>query len=256
MWILILIVLAVVVYFVLSQSSSNNQASKSSSRTQASKASSQNYTNQVDYSNLEIISLDSSVSIHYNYSHLRDLLAEGKWKEADKETGRLMLAVGNLTVEKKIEDGEWTHADPDSNRLGMLHFFYFPCPDLCTIDRLWLKYSNGRFGFSVQKRIMSEIGEDSLSILLSALLERSGHTFEKRMEIRDTFEKRIGWYSPSSSKIYNDLTFSISAPYGHLPTTNYCREGSSYGPFETKPILGCHNLVYLLNRLSICGIAL
>ncbi len=32
------------------------------------------------------------------------------------------------------------------------------CEDLRTIDQLWVKYSNGRFGFSVQKRIWHSIG--------------------------------------------------------------------------------------------------
>jgi HTH-type transcriptional regulator/antitoxin HigA len=34
----------------------------------------------------------------------------------------------------------------------------FPCDDLRTIDQLWVKYSQGRFGFSVQKKIWLEVG--------------------------------------------------------------------------------------------------
>ena len=34
----------------------------------------------------------------------------------------------------------------------------FPCEDLRTIDQLWVKYSDGRFGFSVQKRIYQNLG--------------------------------------------------------------------------------------------------
>ncbi|NJO66941.1 MAG: transcriptional regulator, partial [Leptolyngbyaceae cyanobacterium RM1_405_57] len=29
----------------------------------------------------------------------------------------------------------------------------FPCEELLAIDRLWVNYSNGKFGFSVQKKI-------------------------------------------------------------------------------------------------------
>lgn len=266
MWILILIVLAVVVYFVVSQESSSNQASRGSRRTQASKASSLDYINQVDYSNLEV-SLVSSVSCHYNYTHLRDLLAEGKWKEADKETGRLMLAVGNITVDKKVRAGEWTHCDPRLDCLHFLHFMYFPCADLCTIDRLWLKYSNGRFGFSVQKRIMSELGEDTISLLCK--FNKSYEEFHKKMELENSFERRIGWRKNDSAgrstanlKTYNDLTFSMQAPHGHLPTANYWNDSiwidlPDVMPFETKPLKGgCGELVYILNRLSSCGIAL
>ena len=37
--------------------------------------------------------------------------------------------------------------------------YNFPCDDLRTIDQLWVHYSNGKFGFSVQKKIyMDELG--------------------------------------------------------------------------------------------------
>jgi len=62
------------------------------------------------------------------YQKLRDFLKAGEWENADLETLRVMLQV----------------ADRSPN---------FPCFDLRTIDQLWVKYSNGRFGFSVQKRI-------------------------------------------------------------------------------------------------------
>ena len=37
----------------------------------------------------------------------------------------------------------------------------FPIHVLVTIDKLWLHYSQGKFGFSVQKSILSEMGFDS-----------------------------------------------------------------------------------------------
>ena len=35
-----------------------------------------------------------------------------------------------------------------------------PCEDLLTIDRLWVKYSGGKFGFRVQKQIYESVNED------------------------------------------------------------------------------------------------
>jgi hypothetical protein len=81
-----------------------------------------------------------------NYRKLRYLLVKGKWKEADQETARLMLAVA-----KREKEG-WL--DPES-------IDNFPCADLLTIDQLWVKYSNGRFGFSVQKQIYQSLGGTS-----------------------------------------------------------------------------------------------
>ncbi|MEG4625705.1 GUN4 domain-containing protein [Microcoleus sp. w1-18aA5] len=261
MWILILIVLAVVVYFVVSQASSSNQASKASSRTQASKASSQNYTNQVDYSNLEVISLDSSVSIHYNYTHLRDLLAEGKWKEADEETGKMMIRVSAVTAHKKLASEEYDLVISES-RFNPAAAEHVPCEDLCTIDRLWLKYSNGRFGFSVQRRIISELGEDELSILSDKTSGSRNYSSrfvqQPSCTLSHNFLKRIGWHtkfsdgSDGNTIDYNDLTFAIEAPYGHLPTANY-GEGGLYNPSKS---LNQAVSLYVLNRFSICGIAL
>ena len=256
MWILILIVLAVVVYFVMSQASSTNQSSKASSTNQSSKASSQNYTNQVDYSNLEV-SLESDVP-GQDYTHLCDLLAEGQWKEADKETGRMMLLAGIMAIDRKNRHGEYDIGYRE-DRLGVIHIQFLPCKDLCTIDRLWLKYSKGRFGFSVQKRIVSEIGDDALSIVLS-ILEICNN---KTSEMCSTFERRIGWTTPNNNlKIYKALTFSIEAPYGHLPTATYYRKGTIHSQkdvsFETEEVGDgiCTNLVVTLNRLLSCGIAL
>ena len=259
MWILILIVFAVVIYFVMSQASSRNQASKTSSRTKANQV---DYSSlQVDYSNLEV-SLESSISTSYSYTRLRDLLAEGKWREADEETGKVMLSVGSLAVERTIQAGEWgCRLVPDYSRLvgGMAD--YFPCADLYIIDRLWLKYSNGRFGFSVQKRIVSEQGEDVLSMISGKKRGRKRYFLDEikeEIELSKVFYSRIGWYDPDNvgqdTKKYNDLTFAIQAPYGHLPTGDYWREGRG-GSWKNKPV-NSSPLLDILNRLSSCGISL
>ncbi len=78
-----------------------------------------------------------------DYTKLRDLLATGKWQEADEETEQKMLEAAGRT-----EDG-WLRVEDIAR---------FPCEDLRTIDQLWVKYSNGRFGFSVQKRIYESLG--------------------------------------------------------------------------------------------------
>ena len=78
-----------------------------------------------------------------DYTRLRDLLAAHNWKEADQETYKVMIK----SVGKK--SGEWFTSDELLN---------FPCQDLRTIDQLWVKYSEGRFGFSVQKEIYLSVG--------------------------------------------------------------------------------------------------
>jgi hypothetical protein len=79
-----------------------------------------------------------------DYRKLRDLLKAKKWKEANRETNRVMLKVASRESEGslRLEDVE-----------------NFSCTDLGTIDKLWVKYSNGKYGISVQKQIyQSKIG--------------------------------------------------------------------------------------------------
>ena len=78
-----------------------------------------------------------------DYTCLRDLLAARKWKEADEETLKVMLKAARQEKERYFTTESIEN---------------FPCDDLRTIDQLWVKYSQGHFGFSVQKKIWLEVG--------------------------------------------------------------------------------------------------
>jgi len=77
------------------------------------------------------------------YIKLQDLLKAGKWKEADRETVDRMCEVMDR------QEDRW---------LSREDIQFFPTRDLNNIDQLWFKYSNGKFGFSVQKKIYLECG--------------------------------------------------------------------------------------------------
>ncbi len=124
-------------------------------------------------------------AVGMDYRNLRDLLAAGKWKEADEETLRVMLAVA-----KREKEG-WLDINSIDN---------FPCEDLRTIDKLWVKYSNGRFGFSVQKRIYQSLGG----------------TREYNPEIWQAFGDKVGWRKGGKWLYYKDI-YDIKAPEAHLP---------------------------------------
>ncbi|MBD2520436.1 SUMF1/EgtB/PvdO family nonheme iron enzyme [Nostoc sp. FACHB-973] len=130
---------------------------------------------------------DLSSEIDVDYTKLRDLLKAGKWREADSETNLVMLqAVGK--DEHDLLDSE--------------DLFNFPCTDLRTIDRLWVKYSNGRFGFSVQKNIYLEV---------------TGKLDSYDPVAWDSFCVRIGWRVNRNWIMSSNITFDTSAPKGHLP---------------------------------------
>ncbi|MGF1518512.1 MAG: GUN4 domain-containing protein [Nodosilinea sp.] len=75
------------------------------------------------------------------YFKLAYYLQKGEWREADLETYEVMVAV----------------SDRDQERiLNVTDIQQFPCEDLRIIDQLWVKHSQGKFGFSVQKQIYVE----------------------------------------------------------------------------------------------------
>ncbi len=126
-----------------------------------------------------------------DYTKLRDFLTAGKWKEADEETADVMLQVMG-------QDSWWLVTTSDIDN--------FPCDDLLTIDKLWVHYSKGKFGFSVQKKIY---------------VDELGGTRDYNEKTWYEFCDRIGWREGRSYVSYEDLTFELldTTPIGHLPGT-------------------------------------
>jgi len=140
-------------------------------------------------------------AVGLDYTKLRDLLATGKWLEADWETAVLMLRVCSREKEG------WLRPTKDIDN--------FPCQDLRTIDQLWVKYSYGRFGFSVQKHIWQSIGGTKFSKEAYRSGDDSG--FEKTQPIWCRFGEQVGWREKGIWKGKNHLTFALHAPEGNLP---------------------------------------
>ncbi|MEB3179478.1 MAG: serine/threonine-protein kinase [Nostocaceae cyanobacterium] len=128
---------------------------------------------------------DLSSSKGLDYTNLRDLLKAGKWREADRETIDVMLKVAGR------EEQRWLDVESIEN---------FPCTDLRTIDKLWVKYSNGRFGFSVQKRIWESVGG------------KPNADYETWCKFGD----RVGWRVNQQWLDYENLTFNTKAQEGQL----------------------------------------
>jgi len=138
------------------------------------------------------------------YAKLRDLLKTQDWKAADQETSRTMCEV------------------MDRQKQGWLdveHIQKFPCQDLRNIDRLWVKYSNGRFGFSVQKQIYVECG---------AKLDGK-YPGDK---IWEKFGDRVGWRRDGNWLDYSDLNPSLSSPQGIFPVVLACGGWGVWGFFS------------------------
>jgi uncharacterized caspase-like protein len=133
----------------------------------------------------ESVSDELISAVKADYTKLRDLLAAEKWKDADKETASIMCKVAGREQE---------------DRLYREHIKDFPCQDLNTIDKLWIKYSKGHFGFSVQRRIWEELGAKT--------------DYETECRLGD----RVGWRKNSEWLKYSCLKSTLNATAGHLPS--------------------------------------
>ena len=123
-----------------------------------------------------------------DYSHLQIKLAHQDFLEADKLTmQKLCELVGEAATQRK-----WLYfSEVDS----------IPIPDLKIINTMWLIYSEGKFGYSVQREIWLGVGQN----------------WEK-------FLPKIGWKNGNTWSRYPDqFTWNLSAPKGHLPLSNLLR---------------------------------
>jgi len=153
---------------------------------------------------------NSILTIEDKYQRLHDLLKNKQWKKADKETAKLIYRL-------MPEDYSYLRVDQ------------IPPKALKKINKLWVKFSNGRFGFSVQQKIWTKI----LKVY---------HSSENRYRIDDSvyeyFIDSVGWSRESNRIYHTDIEYSIKAPRGHLPAIlmfdddYYCFDTDNYCSFN------------------------
>ncbi|MCU0543340.1 MAG: serine/threonine-protein kinase [Oscillatoriaceae cyanobacterium Prado104] len=118
-----------------------------------------------------------------DYIRLRDFLLNKQWKKADRETWTVLCQCLGLSPETKLE---------------IYRIYQLPCADLQTVDRLWEYYSQGRFGFSVQKQIYASVGGDYIK-----------------------FCDRVKWQTYNSNTASGQFKFNYTSPAGHLPSRSW-----------------------------------
>ncbi|WP_019507825.1 GUN4 domain-containing protein [Pleurocapsa sp. PCC 7319] len=133
-----------------------------------------------------VVSLKSEHNV--DYRPLQELLAQQDFQRADIVTlQKLCELAGSAAIERK-----WIYFTEVES---------FPIEDLLTLDKLWLMHSEGKFGFSVQRRIWLSVGKD----------------FSKLWT-------KIGWKAGNSWTRYpKEFTWDLTAPKGHLPLSNQLR---------------------------------
>ncbi|MBD2167702.1 GUN4 domain-containing protein [Calothrix membranacea FACHB-236] len=143
---------------------------------------------------------DLSSALGIDYTYLRDLLKNKRWLEADQETTKLILKASGRKEESFLE---------------IKDVINFSCKDLYTIDNLWVNYSYGHFGFSVQQLIWQSIKDTSATDPLLALMIGSAKVAASETCI--DFANRVGWRLKDSWVDYENLVWQGDAPIGHLP---------------------------------------
>lgn len=177
-------------------------------------------------SKLEIsktLTQDFGLERRADYKRLQDFLAAGQWKEADRETVAIML---------KIRDRE------KQGWLNIESINKFPCHALYTIDQLWLKYSNGHFGYSVQKRIWENVGGKP----------------DADYETWCKFCESIGWRMNGNWLFYLDLNFTTNAPQGHFPASGVVNMLTAWQGWVVGSFCCSVGFSALVSKLENCGI--
>lgn len=160
-----------------------------------------------------------SIEKTVDYTRLRDFLAAGKLKEADRQTARILLELADR------EQEGWL-CSQDIEKL--------PCSVLSEIDRLWFQYSNHLFGFGVQRQIWVDIG---------GLPDR----FD--FKVYSKFSDRVGWRRNNDwLKKYDDFTFTLAAPKGHLPSLRFPGVEDGTNCWKTWK----ESFEYFLSRTETC----
>ena len=123
-----------------------------------------------------------------NYEELQLKLLEQEFEAADRLTSSYLRKLAGKLAEKR----GYVFYSEVNNMSGK---------DLQTIDRLWNIYSNGKFGFSIQAKILRSVG--------------------KKYEL---MWPKIGWKNNGNWTRYpNSFCWSLEAPEGHMPLINQLR---------------------------------
>mmetsp|Transcript_16092 Transcript_16092/g.32825 ORF Transcript_16092/g.32825 Transcript_16092/m.32825 type:complete len:222 (+) Transcript_16092:124-789(+) len=143
-----------------------------------------------------------------DYVPLATMLATGQLAEADQFTRDALIELAG------------------SREAGRT-FVYFtevkniPETDLATIERLWLKFSGGKFGYSVQRKIWLRQKED-----FEKFCRKIGWS-----TMDGEVERKLKWFGAS------EFIYDVGkAPEGHLPLTSALRGTALFKNLMTHPL--------------------
>jgi len=142
-----------------------------------------------------------SLLISEGYKPLQELLVKQDFQAADLMTS---LKMRELVGTEAVNRG-WIY---------FTEIAQINNADLKTINDLWLEHSEGKFGFSVQRKIW--LGLDK--------------NWEK-------FWRQIGWKQNNKFTRYpTEFVWDLTAPKGHLPLSNQIRGNKTISSIFAHPL--------------------
>lgn len=122
-----------------------------------------------------------------DYLRLDFLFRNGRWEEAHEETCLHLAKVAKKRSIGYLSEDDWKTLSSE---------------DLQIIERLWLKYSHGKFGFSLQSQFYKQVGGN----------------LESRDVVFTDLAHIVGWYNDRGWIGSHELIFDPEkAVKGHLP---------------------------------------
>ncbi|MEZ2238072.1 GUN4 domain-containing protein [Microcoleus sp.] len=138
----------------------------------------------------KMISKEIEKAFPIEYHKLCDLLEAKSWKEADRETFDIWLKLMSRKERKVCEEFLILANETNYPRVSLSKI---DDKDLDILNNVWIKNSNGHFGFAIQSQI-----------------------YMQTQNLED-FYQAVGWKTDSEFKSYDQLTFKLDSPKGHLP---------------------------------------
>eukprot|EP00567_Pseudictyota_dubia_P008155 CAMPEP_0197464868 /NCGR_PEP_ID=MMETSP1175-20131217/64248_1 /TAXON_ID=1003142 /ORGANISM="Triceratium dubium, Strain CCMP147" /LENGTH=233 /DNA_ID=CAMNT_0043000871 /DNA_START=110 /DNA_END=811 /DNA_ORIENTATION=- len=143
-----------------------------------------------------------------DYIPLATMLATGQLAEADEFTRNALITLAGSK-------------DAGRNFVYWTEVKKIPSTDLATIERLWNKFSGGKFGYTVQKKKWKQSKGD-----FEVFCRKIGWTTTD-----GEVERKKRWFGAS------EFTYDVKkAPEGHLPLTSALRGTSLIKELLTHPV--------------------
>ncbi|MBE9067151.1 GUN4 domain-containing protein [Leptolyngbya cf. ectocarpi LEGE 11479] len=187
---------------------------------------------------------NSSSGIEKVYEILELSLKNRQWQKANDITRTLMY----VTLKNKTEaiDIDVIHDEIEYSFSADIFspnaLINFPCDVLVRIDKLWMKYSKGRYGFTFQKEVYHKC-----------------HGLADGRYYGEAFQKygdAVGWRENGSWRLLeSEMQWVSSAPKGHLPVLIFplLYYSVSFYPEEEIEIIG-RAFCALISRFGDCNL--